>query len=107
MDHERHAGRLEARTGQFRPLRRGRGRQLAAEHVREIDAGLLEHGALAHHARFTATAFGALPGVTPEFTAAVRSFQRSRDGVVQSTQVRDYGGDGRRVVGHVAACLGA
>ena len=66
VDHERHAGRFEARAGQFGPLRRGRSGQLAAEHVREIDAGLLEHGAVAHHARFAATAFGALPRVTPK-----------------------------------------
>ena len=63
-------------------------------HVREVDAGLLEHGAFAQHARFAAAAFRSLPAVVAERRAAVGLLQGVRDAVVQVAQVRDD--DGRR-----------
>ena len=89
VDHQRHAGRLEARAREFGPLRRRRRGQLAAHHVREVDAGLLEHRALAQHAALAAAAFGALPGIAAELRAAVGLLERARDRVVERAEVGD------------------
>ena len=89
MDHQRHAHGLEARAGQFRPLRRGGGRQLAAHHVREIHAGLLEHLAFAQHATLAAAALGALPRVAPEGGATVDALECGSDRVLERLEVRE------------------
>ncbi len=99
MNHERHARRDPLRVRQLGALRRGAGRQLRAHHVREIDAGLLEHGAVAQHAALAAAAFGALPRVAAKARCAVRLLERGTDAVLQSAQIgqhcRDVG-SGRR-----------
>ena len=48
--------------------------------LREIHAGLLEHGAIGQHARASAAAFGALPAVLAEYGAAVGYVRSRRSG---------------------------
>jgi hypothetical protein len=63
--------------------------QLATHDVRKIDAGLLEHGAFAQHARLAASSFRSLPAVVAERRAAVGLLQGICDAVVEVAQVRD------------------
>ncbi|MPM76418.1 hypothetical protein SDC9_123416 [bioreactor metagenome] len=48
VKHQRHAHGLERRARQFRPVLRGRWRQLRTLHVREATARALEHAAVFH-----------------------------------------------------------
>jgi hypothetical protein len=88
---QRHAHGAEAAPGQLRPARAGRRRQLVAAHVGEVDAALLEHGAVLQDARAPAAAAGALPGVLAEAGAAVLPGEGAADAVLQVEQVVAHG----------------
>ena len=91
MDDERDAHRFEGGTRELGSLRGGGGGKLAAPHVREVDAGLLEHRAVAQHARLAAAALGAAPRVAAEARRAIRGFDRRGQLIVQAAQVlRDF-----------------
>ena len=79
MDDQGDAHGMERLAGQFGARRGGgRGKRLARD-VGEADAGLLEDGAVLHHAGASAAALGPRPAVLPELAAAVRAFQRGAD----------------------------
>ncbi|MCY1435610.1 hypothetical protein D9M71_517110 [compost metagenome] len=97
VDHQRHAERLEAAAGQFRPVRAGRRRQADAVDVGEVHAAFLDQRAIGDHPGAPAATGGALPGVLDETGAAVFGFECGADAVLQVEQI---GLDGLDTVGH-------
>ena len=84
---ERHAHRLEGSARELGSLRRGGGGKLCAADVREVDACLLEHRAVAQHARLAPAALGAAPRVAAKPSRAIRGFDRRGQLIVQAAQV--------------------
>jgi hypothetical protein len=59
--------------------------------VREVDAGLLEHGAVTQYAGFSTASLGAAPRVATKARCAIRGFDRRGQLIVQAAQVqRDF-----------------
>ena len=88
---QRDTHRLEGSARELGSLRRGGGGKLCAADVREVDARLLEHRAVAQHAGFSTAALGAAPRVTAETSRAIRGFDRRGQLIVQTAQVlRDF-----------------
>ena len=86
MQHQRHAQCLPGLARELRAARRGRGRELAALDVREVDAAALEETSVLDHAREPAAAFGALPFVGLE-RVSVRRFKARDDLFLQGEEV--------------------
>ena len=91
MDNKRDTHRFEGGTRELGSLRRGGVGKLAAAHVREVDAGLLEHGAVTQYAGFSTAALGSALRVAAKARCAIRGFDRRGQLIVQAAQVqRDF-----------------
>ncbi len=97
VDHQRHAQRLKAATGQLGTVRGGRGGHGVAVDMGEVDARLLEHPALAQHAAASAAAARPLPAVFGKLGFAIGLRQLATDVILKVEQKLFYLGDIRCV----------
>lgn len=58
--------------------------------MREVDARLLEYGAVAEHSRLAAAAFGPLPAIVPETRLAVFRLESLADSILQVAQIGEH-----------------
>ena len=93
MQHQGHAHRLEAATGQLRAVGAGRGGQLAARDLRKADPGPFEQVPIFQNAGDAAALQGRIGGFVPAVfgeAGAVQAFQFGHDALLQFEQVAAY-----------------
>src|SRR5256885_4560439 len=111
MEDQGHAQGLERRTRQFRPVLRGRGRQLRPAHMREAAARAFEHAAALHDAgdaiALQALAGALAPGVGQKACTALafHLLQRLRDAGLQADRKSTRLNSSHLVISYAVFCL--